>query len=251
MIGGELGFRILTALCADGETGYMSGGAYAERSKLETLLGPGIWDRISGRTIIDFGSGEGTEAIEMASHGTRRVIGVEVHPVLLETARARGARAGFGEDRCVFTTTPPEPADVIVCLDSFEHFDDPAGVLTAMGGMLKASGEVLVSFGPTWFHPLGGHLFSVFPWAHLVFTEEALCRWRRAFKTTGLSRNAHTFGECGLNQMTIRRFERLVEQSPFRFVELETVPIRRLKWLASNLTREFTTAVVRCRLAVR
>jgi hypothetical protein len=105
---------------------------------------------------------------------------------------------------------------------------------------------VFASFGPTWYHPLGGHLFSVFPWAHLVFSEAALIRWRADFKTDGATR----FSECagGLNQMTIRRFERLVRESPFQSRMLEAIPIRKLRSVHGGLTREFTTAIVRCRL---
>jgi hypothetical protein len=108
---------------------------------------------------------------------------------------------------------------------------------------------VLTSFGPTWYHPLGGHLFSVFPWAHLVFTEKALIRWRSDFKTD----RATKFGEVagGLNQMTIKRFERVVAESPFRFEHLELVPIRKLRRVANRLTREATTAIVRCKLVPR
>jgi hypothetical protein len=99
------------------------------------------------------------------------------------------------------------------------------------------------------FHPLGGHLFSVFPWAHLLFREEALIRWRSTFKTDGATR----FGEVagGLNQMTIKKFEGIVEESPFRFVSFESIPIKRLRRFHNRLTREFTTAAVRCRLVKR
>jgi hypothetical protein len=118
-----------------------------------------------------------------------------------------------------------------------------------MDTLLKPEGEVAASFGPTWHHPLGGHLFSVFPWAHLIFSEEALIRWRSGFKTDGATR----FGEVagGLNQITIRRFERIVKESPFQFASLELVPIRKLRWLHNRFTREFATAVVRCRLVKR
>jgi hypothetical protein len=57
-----------------------------------------------------------------------------------------------------------------------------------MRRMIKPDGCVIAAFGPTWFHPLGGHLFSVFPWAHLIFTERALIRWRSDFKTDGATR---------------------------------------------------------------
>ena len=48
--------------------------------------------------------------------------------------------------------------------------------------------------------------------------------------------------------MTIRRFEKLVAESPLRAVEIESVPIRKLRPFHNRWTREFTTAIVRCRL---
>jgi SAM-dependent methyltransferase len=245
IIGGELGYRLLRRISPRGGEGGCDGSVYEGRSKLEVLLGPGVWDELRGRVVIDFGCGEGAEAVEVARRGAARVVGVDVRENALRVARERAERAGVA-DRCRFTTKTDEPADVVLSVDAFEHFDDPAGVLRVMRGMLKPSGRVVAVFGPTWYHPLGGHLFSVFPWAHLLFTERALIRWRSDFKTDGATR----FGEVegGLNQMTIRRFERIVAASDFEAESIEPVPIRRLARLANPLTREFTTAVVRARL---
>jgi hypothetical protein len=55
----------------------------------------------------------------------------------------------------------------------------------------------------------------------------------------------------GLNQMTVSRFERLIGASPFKFESFEAVPIRKLRWAASRMLREFTTSIVRCRLVPR
>ncbi len=150
------------------------------------------------------------------------------------------------EDRCRFGPRPSEPVDIIVTVDSFEHFEDPGAVLAQMYALLKSGGRVLASFGPTWYHPLGGHTFSVFPWAHLVFSERALIRWRSDIRSDGATRFHEVAG--GLNQMTIGRFERLVRESGFLLDRLETVPIRKLTWAHSRATREFTTAIVRARL---
>jgi hypothetical protein len=115
-----------------------------------------------------------------------------------------------------------------------------------MYSLLAPGGCVFISFGPTWYHPLGGHLFSVFPWAHIVLKEEALMRWRARFRSDG----ARKFGEVqgGLNQMTIRKFEEMLKCSPFAIDHLELIPIRRLKPFHNRFTREFLTAIVRCRL---
>ena len=135
---------------------------------------------------------------------------------------------------------------MIVSLDSFEHFDKPDEILRVMASFLRPRGRVVASFGPTWYHPLGGHSFSVFPWSHLIFTEQALIRWRAERKSDGATRFSEVEG--GLNQMTISRFERVVADSPFQIVKLEAVPIRRLRPIANTLTREFTSAIVRCTL---
>lgn len=247
VLGGELGYRLLTRLCPSGDTGYMTGEAYRNKSKLLTMLGPSLVERVRGKVVIDFGCGPGAEAIDLARFGARRVIGVDIREKWLTMARQAADEAGVA-DRCVFCATPLEPADLIVSLDSFEHFEDPAEILRVMARYLRPGGEALVSFGPTWYHPLGGHKFSVFPWAHLIFTEQALLRWRKNFYPR---QTARTITECGLNKMTVARFERLVADSPFRFAEFEARPISRLRRLATPLTREFVTSVVVCRLVLR
>jgi SAM-dependent methyltransferase len=221
-----------------------SGSAYEGRSKLEVLLGRELLGRISGKVVADFGCGEGAEAIEMAQRGARKVIGIDIRDDILQTARARALAAGV-QDRCQFTSSANEPVEIMISIDAFEHFAEPAAILRAMYSLLQPEGEVLISFGPTWYHPLGGHLFSVFPWAHLLFSEKALIRWRSDFKTDGATRFSEVAG--GLNQMTIRRFEELIARSGFQQAELGLVPIRKLRILHNRMTREFTTAIVRCR----
>jgi hypothetical protein len=116
-----------------------------------------------------------------------------------------------------------------------------------MRPLLGPGGRVLVAFGPPWFHPLGGHVFSIFPWSHLLFTERALIRWRSDFSHDGATR----FGEVegGLNGMTVRRFGRIVAESGYAVEHFEAVPIRKLRFLAAGPTREFLTAIIRCRLS--
>ena len=249
IIGGRLGYYILRSVCKDGRyTGYMDGSAYQGQSKLEILLGPSVWDTIRDKTVIDFGCGFGAEVVEMAKGGARRVIGIDIGDYhiaqAVDLARSEGV-----SDRCTFVKHTDECADVIVALDSFEHFADPAAILRIMRSLLRDDGSVLVAFGPTWYHPLGGHIFSPFPWAHLLFTEKALIRWRSEFNHDGATRFSE-IGE-GLNQMTIRRFEGLIKESPFKFAEFEARPIRRLRWVANRFTREATTSIVHCRLVPR
>jgi len=248
VVGGTLGYRLLRYLGRRAAQGghRCDRHAYGGRAKVEARFAPQIWSALAGRVVIDFGCGEGAEAIEIARRGARRVIGIDIRPKLLERARAAAEKAGVS-DRCVFATQTAERADVLLSIDGFEHYDDPGQVLGCMRRLVDLRGRVFISFGPPWLHPLGGHLFSVFPWAHLIFTEKALIRWRSDFKTDGATR----FGEVegGLNRMTVRRFRSLVDECGCAVEEFVATPIRRLAFLSSGLTREFVTSIVRCRLA--
>jgi SAM-dependent methyltransferase len=241
----EVQYRLLKRISSGGDI--LLGDVYADRSKLRTHFGNEFIDAVKGKTVIDFGCGTGVESVEMAQSGALQVIGIDIRQEVLAAASKQAHNAGV--KNCIFTTETHERADIIVSMDAFEHFSDPAAILNIMDCLLKLDGCAYVSFGPTWYHPLGGHLFSVFPWAHLLFSEKALIRWRSTFKSDGATR----FGEVagGLNQMTIARFEKLVACSPFKFASFEAVPIRLLRPFHNRATREFTTAVVHCRLVKR
>ncbi len=243
MIGGVVGYRILKHFWPRGETGYLDGSAYQNRSKLEVLLGDDVWSKVAGKVVIDFGCGAGSEAIDMARQGARRVIGVDTMEPLLKIA-AHAAETEGVADRCLFTTATDEKADVILSMDAFEHFEEPEEVLLHMRSLINENGRALVCFGPTWYHPLGGHIFSVFPWAHFVFTEGAFIRWFRDFNPD----NHTSFRSVGLNKMTVRRFEDILKRSCWRAESFEAVPIRKFRRISNRWTREFTTAIVRCEL---
>jgi len=250
VVGGTLGYRLLRYLGRQAARGShrCDRHAYGGRAKVEARFTPQIWSALAGRVVIDFGCGEGAEAIEIARRGARRVIGIDIRPNLLERARAAAEKAGVS-DRCVFATQTAERADVLLSIDGFEHYDDPGQVLGCMRRLVDLRGRVFISFGPPWLHPLGGHLFSVFPWAHLFFTERALIRWRSDFKSDRATRFCEVEG--GLNQMTVRRFEALVARSEFEIEAFEAVPIKRVRWLWNAVTREFLSSTVRCTLVPR
>ena len=240
----DLQYRILKRI-SPREPRYLSGDTYAGKSKIKILLGEQVLQELRGRVVLDFGCGDGNEAIELARNGAGLVIGIDNREAALRRARSNARHAGM-QDVCAFSSEGPEGADAILSLDGFEHFGDPGAILRTMYDLLKPGGVVFASFGPTWYHPLGGHLFSVFPWAHLIFSERALIRWRSDLRTDGATRFAEVEG--GLNGMTIARFERLLKASPFAVESFETKPIRRLRFIHNRLTREFTTSVVCCKL---
>jgi SAM-dependent methyltransferase len=246
LLGGELGYRLLRRFNVPPNwRRRLSPTSTPKPSQMEAFWGPGIWQELAGRVVIDFGCGCGGDVIEIARRGAARVIGLDIVPTALQAAASAAAQAGVA-DVCAFATTTDVTADRIVCNDAFEHFADPAAILRTMHALLRPGGAVLVTFGPPWLHPYGGHSFSVFPWSHLLFTEGALCRWRSDYRDDGAKHFAEVQG--GLNCMTVHCFRRLVAQSPLRLAAFETLPIRALRWLHNRLSREYLTSVVRCRL---
>ncbi|MGH7412808.1 MAG: class I SAM-dependent methyltransferase [Candidatus Rokuibacteriota bacterium] len=215
-------------------------------SMLARHFGAPLFQAVRDRVVLDYGCGDGADAIALARHGAQRVIGLEIDPRPLDRARSRAGQAGVA-DRCTFTTHTTEMADVIVSSDTFEHVPDLGRTLRHMDQLLLPGGTVWASFGPPWYHPKGGHVFSMIPWAHLLFREAALCRWRTAFAPYPVP----SFASAGLSRMSIRRFRHTVGASPFRFDAFCLIPIQRLRLLGLTrwpLVREFATAVVTCRL---
>jgi SAM-dependent methyltransferase len=216
-----------------------------ETSKVRQFFGDGIFDELRNKTVADYGCGSGWTCIELALNGVQRAIGIDIVEKNLESGRRLAIEYGVS-DRCSFILRIDDKVDAIISLDAFEHFEDPASVLSNMRKILKDDGVLFVTFGYTWYHPLGGHLFSVFPWAHLIFTEKTLIRWRSDFKTDGATRFREVGG--GLNGMSIRRWEQILADSPFQ-VEWRIVrPIRAVRWLYCSLTRELFTSTLQYKL---
>lgn len=247
IIGGQVGYLILRTIAPRNLLSDYS--TYEDSdTKLSQFFGEDIFSLIQGKTVIDFGCGSGNQAVEMAIKGAGKVIGLDIQERLLSIGRDL-AKQNSVTDRCTFTTITDELADIIISKDAFEHFSDPAAILHVMCTLLKPDGFILASFGPTWYHPYGGHLFSIFPWAHMLFTEKALIRWRSDFKSDGASKFLEVEG--GLNKLTIRKFEQIVEGSPCRLEWLDTVPIKGVRFFKHKAFRELGTSIVRCKLVPR
>jgi len=215
--------------------------------RMESLFGPGILPEIRNRVVTDYGCGPGLEAIELAQNGARAVFGIDIRQRMIEAGQRNAQAAGV--QNVFFSDCPPESTDLIFSIDAFEHFGNPAEILEKWASILNPGGKVIISFGPPWYHPRGGHFFSFFPWAHILLPEKMLCKWRLRYKKDGAMRFCDTEG--GLNEMTIRRFEKLVRLSPFVCRNMRMIPIRLVRSLHCLATREFFTSIIQCELVLR
>jgi SAM-dependent methyltransferase len=246
-ISNAIGYKALRLIAPNIETPLSHTFEEESDTKIKLFFGDDFFQTVEGKTIIDFGCGCGNLSVKIAEHGAAKVIGIDIQTRLLDLAIQGAVEHGVA-DHCIFTDQNCELADVVVSKDAFEHFSNPLEILQEMSLMLKPGGYVLAAFGPTWLHPYGGHLFSVFPWSHLLFSEESQIRWRSNFKSDGATRFAEVEG--GLNQMTILKFERIVEESPFNLEWLDTIPIKGIAAFKTRLLREIGASIVRCKLTL-
>ncbi len=215
------------------------------RLSLDKIFTDDFPGKVSGKFVVDFGCGLGEDTKKMAEWGAKLSLGLEIREELVKKNSEKIKLAN-----CSFATTLPDQlkskADLIISIDAFEHFSHPVQMLKIMYDCLRPGGNAYISFGPTWYHPYGGHAFSMFPWAHLLFTEKALVRWRNQFYHDGATRFHEVAG--GLNTLPISTFERMFKESGFVIEDLNCKPIMGKKWIQKIIGREFFTSLVLVRL---
>jgi 2-polyprenyl-3-methyl-5-hydroxy-6-metoxy-1,4-benzoquinol methylase len=178
---------------------------------------------VKGKSVLDIGCGNGNVCLEAARRGARRVVGTDMQPLNWARENLRTRYAEFA-DRIELVSTDgslrelgEQQFDVLISKDSFEHYEDPEGLVSAMEQLLALNGVFAIGFGPLWKAPTGGHIdfMTKVPWAHLIFPERTIMAERRRFRP---AEDARCFAEIrgGLNKMTLARFEQIMHRSGLR-----------------------------------
>ena len=113
-VGGEIGYRILRTMWP-GQVDHLAGRAYTNRDKLQVLLGEDVYRELENKVVVDFGCGEGQEAIRVAQNGAAQVIGVDIQERLLAVARDNARVSGVA-GRCEFASSTSEKCDVVLAV---------------------------------------------------------------------------------------------------------------------------------------
>jgi len=217
IIGSEWLFR---KFCRDpgDDTSY-----YDEGATMETALDllrrevPDFDALVAGRTCLDFGCGYGYQAIALVTQaGAARAVGVDIIEGYVARARERAAEHGVSTQVEFFCPRLPAELmgsfDIVISQNSFEHYAEPEAILEQMLACAKPGGIVVVTFGPLWYAPYGGHgrFMTWLPWYHLIFKEETIMRVRADYRSDGATRFEEVEG--GLNRMSVRKFESILRE---------------------------------------
>jgi SAM-dependent methyltransferase len=226
MLGTSLDYMLLRALAhsRNKATEDELNGSHASSLEPEQLTSklPKIIDRYEGHfpidprlRYLDMGCGSGELTLGLAKMGLPHIVGVDVMPRFVNSARENARALGLA-DRVEFvcadlrTWRPAEPFDVLFSFDALEHIDTPREFMATMADFLAPGGVAVLAFGPLFHSPFGDHMYDFFkvqvPWRGVLFSEEALLRVRReCYRPTD---GARRYGEIagGLNLMRYSEF---------------------------------------------
>jgi SAM-dependent methyltransferase len=101
----------------------------------------------SGRTVLDAGCGVGWGSAVLSEAGAERVVGIDVNPEALASARERtGDRAAtFVQGDLQELPFADGSFDLIVCFEAIEHVQDPERALDAIRRVLAPGGLLVIS----------------------------------------------------------------------------------------------------------
>jgi|GEM_PF-733497 len=191
---------------------------------------------LSGKDVLDLGSGYGGRAVRYSELGARSVIGIDIKfqavRKAVELSRFKQSNnSRFVQSAGEHMPFADESFDIITAYDVFEHVEDPEKCLQECKRVLRKGGQLLLVF-PPYFHPLGTHLegyVSNFPYLNLLFSTRVLVSAadeilkERNEKLSFVLRPKDKL--YGMNGLTIRAFKQMVLRTGFAPERFECRPL--------------------------
>lgn len=195
-----------------------------------------------GKTVLDLGCNRGYLLHSFYQNEKFEGIGADLVSYYL-----KDARRDYGDIFKFVQTTPntiPLPdssVDVVYTIDTIEHLSQPKELFAEVYRVMRPGGVFLVHYNP-WFNPHGSHLEDIitFPWPHVFFSMDTLLRVAaKLYDSPHYDTACYFLDKDGqkkpnpyhdqeswgtyLNQMTIRKFNRLLKETPFRVRHQEKI----------------------------
>lgn len=217
-----------------------------------------------GKDVLDVGCGAAGKSLYYLGCGAKRVVGIDIVPAYKEESEAMAQKLGADgfEFRCEdasATSFEDNSFDTVIMNDAMEHVARPEEVLKEMYRILKPGGRLFVNF-PPYNHPYGAHLTDAIgiPWVQAFFSDKALIGAYKdlvADKPDGEDRINFRIGKNDegkeyfsyINKMSLKRFKKIKENSPFKIGYYNEVPLRSfLKPFCHGFLREYLIKMAVC-----
>jgi SAM-dependent methyltransferase len=188
---------------------------------------------IEGKRVADVGCGDGIIDLGLVLKGRpAELIGFDLMPVdreaLVRAARAAGvaeelpAELGFMLSGATEIPAPSDDFDVIVSWSTFEHVDDPVGLLREVRRVLRPEGCFFLQLWPFYDSEHGGHLWPHYEGAfpHLLEKYERILERVQGRRATnpriGAEEEYHS-----LNRITLDDLQRALMVSGLAVAKLK------------------------------
>jgi ubiquinone/menaquinone biosynthesis C-methylase UbiE len=197
---------------------------------------------LEGKTVLDLGCNRGYLLHSFYQHEKFEGIGADLVSYYLKDARRDyGDIFKFVETTPTTIPLPDSSVDVVYTIDTIEHLSQPKELFAEVYRVMKPGGVFLVHYNP-WLNPHGSHLEDIitFPWPHVFFSMDTLLQTaaklydsphydtacffidQNGKKKPNPFQNQKSWGTY-LNFMTIRKFNRLLKQTPFQVKHQEKI----------------------------
>jgi ubiquinone/menaquinone biosynthesis C-methylase UbiE len=102
----------------------------------------------SGSAVLEVAPGPGFLAIELAKHGSYRIVGLDISKSFVRMATENAMKAGvevtFREGNASSMPFEPESFDFVYCRAAFKNFSEPVQALQEMYRVLKPGGSAVI-----------------------------------------------------------------------------------------------------------
>jgi len=214
---------------------------------------PDFEARVRGKRVADFGCGIGSQAIALATTYDCRVVGIDINPRYIVAAERLAREQQLDRGQVSFRDSAAPDLlgtfDVVISQDAMEHYAQPEAALETMRRLLRPGGQIMLVFGPPWFAPWGSHVGLLFgiPWTNLLFREKTVMNVRASYRPY-----QRCYVECGLNKMSLQKFERLLSASRLVVDYIKYHGAKGQDWVGRiPLVRELLVLEVTCLLTRR
>jgi SAM-dependent methyltransferase len=198
---------------------------------VDFLGGDGI--SLEGKRVADIGCGDGIIDLGVALKGRpSELVGYDLLDVdtdaLLRAARAANVADAlpdclrFERSQSVLIPAPDEYFDVIFTWSTFEHVDDPVGLLREIRRVMKADGCFFLQLWPFFGSEHGGHLWPHYNglYPHLVRRDEEILEQVEGRQATD-PRRAADDEYRSLNRITLDDLHRALLTNRFVVAKLK------------------------------
>ena len=212
---------------------------YAEAAQVCPQFGA-RWD-LSGKAVLDVGSGLGGKAAYYAEEGAGSVTAIDLR------AYSAGASLALASRRELASRIRPLVADaarmpfagdnfdVIVSINVLEHVKDVRSTLAECKRVLHPDGLIFLYY-PPFYSPWGAHVegWIDFPWPHLFFSDKTLIeaasrvenrrRHNQAYISPARVDWEHLERLPDLNRVTMKESLQIIESLDLTIVESRMLP---------------------------